>query len=74
MMTQAGKGRQIAPRSAAEVENGEGCLAAEMAQQRCDILAHVVLAGAGAKALGARFVMGERQGSDLFEIIGRWRH
>ena len=65
-MAEAGKGLEIPAWATAEVENREGRLATEVAQQRGDVLTHVVVARALAKVFGTLLVMGERLGSDLF--------
>jgi len=70
-MTEAGKGLEVAARAAAEVENREGWLATDVAQERGDVLTHVVVAGAFAKVFGTLLVMGECPGSDLFECGGK---
>ena len=57
-----GKGLEVAPRTATEIENRERRLADQMAQQRCDILADVVIARCAAVIVGVRVVMGQRQG------------
>lgn len=67
-MAKAGKGLQVAAGSAAEVENCEGRPAMDVAKQRVDVLAHVVVACPFAKLLGALMIVGERAGGNFFDI------
>ena len=72
-MAERGEGAEVAPRPAAEVEDRERRRAFDVPQQRGDVLAHVVVARAGAEVLGVLVVVRERPGGDLGEI-GRGRH
>ena len=60
-MTALREGLQVAPRSAAQVEQRERRGAMQMAQQRVDVLADVVVAGAVAERLGAGVVVRQRR-------------
>src|SRR5690606_13257852 len=62
-MAERGECRQVAPRPAAEVEDGEGRLALEVAQQLGDVLADVVVARALPEGVGTLLVVGERGGA-----------
>lgn len=67
-MPQRGEGLQIPPRPAAEVEDGERRRALDVAQQRSDVLADVVVLGAGTEVLGAALVVLERCGGNPGEL------
>ena len=67
-MAESGEGGKVAPRPAAEIQNGERWLADKVAQQRVDVLADIVVARAGAKLFGALVVVGQRQFGDLRQL------
>src|SRR5690606_1238482 len=62
---------QVAPRSTAEVEDGEGRLALDMAQELGDVLADVMLASALPERVGALLVVAERDGTGGMGSRGR---
>jgi len=72
-MPQRGEGPKIPPRPAAEVEDREQRRALDVAQQRGDILADVVVLRAGAKVLRALLVVLERPGGDPGKLVGSVR-
>src|SRR5258706_85196 len=61
-VAECGKCLEVAPRSAAEIENREGWLVFGMAQQRGDVLLHIMTAGGVEKIRGARVVVLKGQG------------
>ena len=60
---------EIAPGTAAEIEDGERRFSGNVPQQRVDVLADVVVARAVPIRFGALVVVTERQGGDLVEIV-----
>jgi hypothetical protein len=62
------EGAQVAPRPAADIQDCERRRAVNMAQQRRDVLADIVIAGAFAKIFCTLVVMFQRQGGNVFEI------
>jgi hypothetical protein len=66
--------REIAARSAAEIEDREGRLGCDVSQQRGDVLAHVVTARAVAEVFGALVVVRERSRGDLAQVVRRVPH
>ena len=73
-MAHACKRLQITPRPAAEIQHGKRRCALDMAQQRVDVLAHIVIAGAFTEVLGHLVVVAEGDGSDLVEVVGLEGH
>lgn len=69
-VAEGGESLEVAAGAAAEVEDVVGRLAVDMAQQRGDVLADVVVARAGLEGLGAFFVVGQGQFGDLGEVFG----
>src|SRR5258708_35312584 len=61
-------------RSEAQTKNREGGFGLDMAQQRGDVLAHIMRARAVAKILGALVVVLQRQGGYLLQIDRGKRH
>lgn len=73
-MAEAAEGAQITPRATAEIEDAPGLFALDMTQQRGDVLAHVMVARALAKILGAALVVGQGESADLREFVGAQGH
>ena len=69
-MPQRGKRLQVPPRPAAEVEDGERRRALDVAQQRGDVLADVVVLRPGAELRRPLLVVPERPGGDPGELGG----
>ncbi len=69
-MAQRGEGLQVPPRPAAKIEDRERRRALDVAQQRGNVLADVVVLRAGAKVLRALLVVLERRGGDAGELAG----
>lgn len=68
-MPQRGESLQVPPRPAAEIEDRERSFALDVAQERGDVLADVVVLRAGAKVLRALLVVLERRGGDPGELV-----
>ena len=73
-VAERGEGLEVAPRPATEVEDRERRLALDVAQQRGDVLADIVVLGAEAEILGALVVMRQRAAGDLFQLATRMLH
>ncbi|MNI75284.1 hypothetical protein D3C73_1314220 [compost metagenome] len=73
-MAHSCKRLQVATGTAAKIENVERRLALDMPQQRIDVLADIVIAGAFAETFGHRVVMAQGGGRDLFEVVGGLFH
>src|SRR6266567_5154131 len=73
-MTELAKRLQIAPWSAAQVEDREGRFAFDGVEQRRDVLTDVVRARAFPERVGAFVVMLERARADGFELGSRSLH
>ena len=71
LVAEDSEGLQVAPRPAAEVEDGERRRALQVAQQRRDVLADVVVARARPERLGALVVVGEGGGGDARQLARR---
>lgn len=69
-MPERGESLQIPPRPAAEVENREWRFAFNVAQERGDVLADVVVLRAGAEVLRALLVVFERRGGNPGKLAG----
>lgn len=69
-MPERGESLQIPPRPAAEIEDRERRRALDVAQERGDVLADVVVLRAGAEVLRALLVVLERRGGDSRELGG----
>lgn len=67
-MAQRGERLQVAPWPAAEIEDRERRRALDVAQERGDVLADVVVLRAGAEVLRALLVVLERRGGDAGEL------
>ncbi|ABJ10520.1 TPA: hypothetical protein L5750_08965 [Pseudomonas aeruginosa] len=78
LVAEAAEGGQVAPGTAAEIEDPVRRRPVDMAQQRLDVLAHVMAAGALAEAFGVALIVGQGGGGDRVEILGahvcsQWR-
>src|SRR3990167_1391523 len=73
-MAQATEDPQVAARATAEIEKGKWRLAFDMAQQGGDVLAHIMIAGARAKVLGALVVVLKGQGGNVGKVVVREVH
>ena len=69
-MAKVGENFQVAPRSAAEIENRERRVAFDVLQQRGDILAHIMAARALPEIVSTLVVVVQRICRDLFQILG----
>jgi hypothetical protein len=58
---------QVAPRSAAEIQDREGCRSGYVAQQRIDVLQHVMIPRALPEGFGTSLVMLEGTGDDALK-------
>jgi hypothetical protein len=68
-VTAFGKRLEVAPRSAAEIEYREGRFVLNEPQQRCDVLADVVIARAFPEILRTLVVVSQREVGDFFQIL-----
>ena len=68
-VAELGENLEVAPGSAAEIEDRERRLALDEAQQRGDVLADVVVARALPEFLRAPVVMLQREAGDFFQIL-----
>jgi hypothetical protein len=68
------KGLEVAPRTAAQVQDAQGRRAPHVAQQRRDVLADVVIARALPEVGGPLLVVRERRGGDAVEFFARQGH
>ena len=68
-MAEFGERVQVAPRPAAEIEDGEWRRGSDVLQQRRDVLADIVAARAFAEVGGALLVVLERPGGDFFQVL-----
>ena len=64
-----GEGLEVAPGSAAEIENAKRRRRRRCDQQRGNVLADVVIARAGPELFGASVVMFAREAGDSFEFL-----
>ncbi len=70
-MAETGENLEVAPRPAAQIENGERRRAYDMAQQRVDVLPNIVILRSVAKFLGALIVVRERLRGNLLKVERR---
>jgi hypothetical protein len=68
-MTAFGKRLEVAPRSAAEIEYGEGRFVLNEPQQRLDVLADVVIARTFPEILRTLVLVSQREVGDFFQIL-----
>jgi len=68
-VAESGKCLEVAARPAAEIENREGWFGFDMIQQRGDVLAHVMIARAVAKILGALVIVLQRPSGDSIQFV-----
>ena len=70
-MTQFAERSQVAPRTAAKIENREWRRSRYVPQQRVNILTHIMIAGPGAEILGTLLIMCQRRVDEMFQFL-RW--
>ena len=68
-VTEFGKHLEVAPGSAAKIEYRERRLAIDVLQQRCDVLADVVIARAFPELLGTLIIVFQREAGDFFQVL-----
>ncbi|MCY1557582.1 hypothetical protein D9M68_944420 [compost metagenome] len=68
------EGVQVAPRTAAEIQQVKGRWPGHVLQQRRDVLAHVVVARAFPVALGVLFVVRQGARGDMLQVFGTQWH
>src|SRR5690606_4259869 len=70
LMAQLSEGLQIAPRPAANIQDSRRRLNLDVAQQRIDILRHVMISRSFTKGLGALTIMVECALGDELQVVG----
>ena len=75
-VTELGERLEVASGPAAKIEDRERRVTLDGSQQRCDVLADVVIARAFPEILGMPVVVVQREAGDLFQVLridGLWR-